>query len=217
MAQALAQQGCDLVITGRELPSLEKAGRELIRSGVRVMAKVCDVRSPESVQALAASVKKQFKRVHILVNNAGIAHVDRPVAKLSYEDWSDVIATNLTGMFLVTRAILPLIPRGGSVVNNLSVAAKETFPGWAAYNASKHGALGLTNTLRDELRPRDIRVIAVLPGATSTDIWDAPWPQAPRKKMMSAETVAQAAVDALLLPAESAVEEITIRSRAGAL
>jgi NAD(P)-dependent dehydrogenase (short-subunit alcohol dehydrogenase family) len=117
----------------------------------------------------------------------------------------------------VTRAILPLMRRGGTLVNNLSVAAKRVFSGWAAYNASKHGALGLTNTLREELRPRGIRVMALLPGATDTDIWDAPWPNAPRKKMMSAETVAQAVVDAVLLPANSTVEELTIMPTAGSL
>jgi NAD(P)-dependent dehydrogenase (short-subunit alcohol dehydrogenase family) len=217
IARGLAQQGCNLVITGRQLASLEKVGRELARSRVRVMVKVCDVRSPESVEGLAASVKRQFGRVDVLVNNAGIAHASLPVEKLSYEDWKDVIETNLTGMFLVTRSILPLMRRGGTFVNNLSVAAKQVFPGWAAYNASKHGALGLIGTLREELRPRGIRVIALLPGATDTDIWDAPWPNAPRRKMMSAETVAQAVVDALLLPANSTVEEVTIMPTAGSL
>ncbi len=217
VARVLAQQGCNLVITGRQLASLEKIGRELARSGVRVMVKVCDVRSPESVEGLTASVKRQFGRVDVLVNNAGIAHASLPVERLSYEDWKNVIETNLTGMFLVTQAILPLMRRGGTLVNNLSVAAKQVFPGWAAYNASKHGALGLTGTLREELRPRGIRVIALLPGATDTDVWDAPWPNAPRKKMMSAETVAQVVLDALLLPANSTVEELTIMPTAGSL
>jgi len=217
IARSLAEQGCHLVITGRRLATLERAGREFTRLGVRGMAKVCDVRLPESVEDLAAAVKKQFGCVDILVNNAGIAHADRPVEKLSYENWKDVIDTNLTGMFLVTREILPLMRRGATIVNNLSVAAKEVFAGWSAYNASKHGALGLTGTLREELRPRGIRVIALLPGATATDIWEAPWPGAPRKKMMSAETVARAVVEAVLLPADSTVEEVTIRPTAGSL
>ncbi|HZE28007.1 MAG TPA: SDR family NAD(P)-dependent oxidoreductase [Terriglobales bacterium] len=217
VARELAAQGCDLVLAGRQLASLEKAGRELTRTGVRVLVKVCDVRDPESVEALAARVKKQFGRVDVLVNNAGIAHASLPMEKLSCDDWKDVIETNLTGMFLVTRAILPLTRRGGTVVNNLSIAAKRVFRGWSAYAASKHGALGLTNTLREELRPRGIRVIALLPGATDTDIWGVSWAEAPREKMMSAATVARAAVDAILLPANSTVEEVTIMPTVGAL
>jgi short-subunit dehydrogenase len=107
--------------------------------------------------------------------------------------------------------------RGGTIVNNLSVAANRVFAGSAAYNASKHGALGLTNTLREELRPRGIRVIGLLPGATDTDIWKTLWPKAPRRKMMSAETVAQAVVQAILLPANATVEKIEIRPSAGTL
>ncbi len=106
---------------------------------------------------------------------------------------------------------------GGTIVNNLSIAANRVFPGSAAYNASKHGALGLTNTLREELRPRGIRVIALLPGATDTDIWTTLWPQAPRKKMMSPATVAKAVVEAILLPANATVETLEILPTAGAL
>jgi NAD(P)-dependent dehydrogenase (short-subunit alcohol dehydrogenase family) len=217
IACSLAAEGCDLVLTGRKLAPLEKAGRAVTRQPVRVLAKVCDVRDPESVAALAASVKKQFGRVDILINNAGIAHPSLPVEKLSYADWKAVIDTNLTGTFLVSRAILPLMPDGGTIVNNLSIAAKRVFSGWSAYNASKHGALGLTNTLREELRPRGIRVIALLPGATDTDIWDTPWPDAPRRNMMSAETVAKALVGVLTLPVSSAVEELRMMPTAGAL
>jgi len=107
--------------------------------------------------------------------------------------------------------------RGGTIVNNLSIAANRAFAGSAAYIASKHGALGLTNTLREELRPKGIRVIALLPGATSTDIWNTFWPQAPRKKMMSTATVAAAVVDTILLPPNATVEILEILPTAGLL
>jgi len=106
---------------------------------------------------------------------------------------------------------------GATIVNNLSVAANRVFPGLGAYNASKHAALGLTNTLREELRPRRIRVIALLPGATDTDIWTTLWPEAPRKKMMSPSAVAQAVVNSILLPANTTVESLEIRPTAGTL
>jgi NAD(P)-dependent dehydrogenase (short-subunit alcohol dehydrogenase family) len=217
IAHALAREGCDLILTARKLAPLEKLGRELMRQGIRVLAKVCDVRDPESVKALAASVRKQFSRVDILVNNAGVGHPSLPVAKLPYDAWKTVVDTNLTGTFLVTREILPLMRRGSTIVTNLSIAATRVFAGSSAYNAAKHGALGFTNTLREELRPAGIRVIALLPGATNTEIWNTLWPKAPRKKMMSPETVAQALLSALLLPENSTVEELTIMPTSGTL
>jgi len=217
IARALATQGCHLLITGRNLPQLEKASRELARQKVRVVARPCDVRDPKSVKALAAAAKRQFRHVDILVNNAGISQPGVTVDKLDYEMWRDVIDTNLTGTFLVTHEILPLMRRGGTIVNNLSLAATRVFPGLSAYDASKWGALGFTDTLREELRPKGIRVIALIPGATDTDIWNTLWPDAPRKKMMSPETVANALVSALSLPENSTVEEIKLQPTAGTL
>jgi NAD(P)-dependent dehydrogenase (short-subunit alcohol dehydrogenase family) len=153
----------------------------------------------------------------VLVNNAGIAHPNLPVEELPFPVWKDVLETNLDGMFLITQAALPMMTRGGAIVNNLSIAANRVFTGSAAYNASKHGALGLTNTLREELRPRGIRVIALLPGATDTDIWTTLWPRAPRLKMMSAATVAEAVVQAILLPANATVETMEILPTSGPL
>jgi len=139
------------------------------------------------------------------------------VDKLPLPLWHDVIETNLTGTFLVTQAALAIMKRGGTIVNNLSIAAHRVFAGSAAYNASKHGTLGFTNTLREELRPKGIRVIALLPGATNTDIWKTFWPQAPRKKMMSPATVANAVVNAILLPPNATVEALEILPTAGTL
>lgn len=213
-ARALAAEGCDLVITGRNQAGLKKAAKQLGGTTVPI---ACDVRDARSVEELFARVKKQFRNVDILINNAGVAHRDLRVWELPIETWKNVIDTNLTGTFLVTRAALPLMKRGAAIVNNLSIAAKRIFPGSSAYNASKHGALGLTNTLREEVRTRGIRVIALLPGATDTEIWGTLWPEAPRKKMMSPDTVAQAVVNALMLPEESTLEELIIRPSAGTL
>ena len=126
-------------------------------------------------------------------------------------------SANLTGTFLVTRGALPLMQRGSSIVNVLSMSSKRAFPNLAAYNASKFGALGFTNTLREELRSQGIRVISLLPGATDTPIWDTLWPDAPRQKMMRPESVALALIAALKLPPESTVEELDLMPTAGAL
>jgi len=217
IARALAAESCNLVITGRNPSSLKRASRELAGRKIRVLPVTCDVRNPLAVEALFLAVARRFHRLDILINNAGTAHPNLNVAKLPFESWREVIDTNLNGMFLVTHAALPLMQRGSTIVNNLSIAAKRVFPGSSAYNASKHGALGFTNTLREELRPKGIRVIALMPGATDTAIWNTLWPEAPRQKMMSPETVAAAVINALTLPAESTVEELTILPTAGTL
>jgi len=217
VARALAAESCNLILTARDSATLIKVSRELTSAKVQILAHPCDVRDPHSVDALFRAARRQFKRLDILINNAGIAHPNLPIEKLPLPVWKDVLETNLTGTFLVTQAALAIMKRGGTIVNNLSIAATRVFPGSAAYNASKHAALGLTNTLREELRPRGIRVIALLPGATNTDIWTTLWPQAPRRKMMSPATVAQAVVNAILLPANATVETLEILPTGGTL
>ena len=217
IARALAAESCNLIVIGRDENSLAKLGRELSRKKIRVLAHACDVRDPHSVDALFRAIRREFSRLDILINNAGIAHPNLPIDQLPYRVWKDVLATNLDGTFLVTQAALAVMKRGTTIVNNLSIAANRVFAGSAAYNASKHAALGLTNTLREELRPRGIRVIGLLPGATDTDIWKTLWPQAPRRKMMSTETVARAVVDAILLPPNATIETLEILPTIGTL
>jgi len=226
IARALAREGCNLIITGRDERALAKASIELDKlqsvkfpekPNVSVLAQSCDVRSPNSVDYLFALVRGLHKPLDILINNAGIGHPDRTVGELPYPMWMEVIDTNLNGLFLMTQAALAVMKRGSTIVNNLSIAAERVFTGSAAYNASKHGALGFTNTLREELRPKGIRVIALMPGATDTAIWDTMWPKAPRRKMMSAETVARTVVDALLLPENATVEKIVVMPSSGTL
>jgi NAD(P)-dependent dehydrogenase (short-subunit alcohol dehydrogenase family) len=216
-ARALAAQRCNLVITGRDESALRRASRELARHKITIIVHPCDARDADSVDDLFRNIRPQFKRLDILINNAGIAHANLAVEKIPLPVWQDVIDTNLTGTFLVTQAALVMMKRGGTIVNNLSIAANRAFAGSAAYDASKHGALGFTNTLREELRPKGIRVIGLLPGATDTDIWKTMWPQAPRRKMLSPETVAKAVVDAILLPSNATVENLEILPSAGTL
>ena len=217
IAAALAGEVCDLVITARDGKTLAQAARKIEKLGVRVLARTCDVRSPESVDYLFTLLRALRRPLDFLINNAGIGHPNRVVADLPYPTWVDVIDTNLTGMFLMTQAALAVMKRGSVIVNNLSVAAERVFPGSAAYNASKHGALGFTDTLREELRPKGIRVVALMPGATDTDIWKTLWPKAPRGKMMSAATVARTVVNAMLLPPNSAIEKLVVMPARGAL
>jgi len=215
IARTLANEGCNLILTARDENALKKLGREL--NSPKILSHPCDVRDPHSVDGLFRVIRRERLRIDILINNAGIAQPNLPIEQIPFPLWKDMFATNVDGTFLITQAALGLMKRGSTIVNNLSIAATRVFAGSAAYNASKHAALGLTNTLREELRPKGIRVIGLLPGATDTDIWKTLWPQAPRKKMMSPETVAKAVVDAILLPPNATVETLEILPTAGTL
>jgi len=217
MARIFAANGYSVVITGRDAKRLQKAATTISTDKKQVTGIPCDVRDPASVEKLFREVGKQHSTIDVLINNAGVAHSLAPVDQLPVETWKEVIDTNLTGTFLVTQAALPLIRPGGTIVNNLSIAAVQPFAGMSAYNASKFGALGFTHALREDLRKRGIRVLALLPGATDTEIWSQFWPDAPRAKMISAETVAQAVFHAVSVPTNTAIEEIRIGPAAGVL
>jgi NAD(P)-dependent dehydrogenase (short-subunit alcohol dehydrogenase family) len=217
ICEALGDGGCDLAISARNQNSLNKAAETLKSRGVRVLHQTMDVSSEQAVKSFFAAVKKSFDKVDILINNAGIAHQLAPVSDLAPAVWRQVMDINLTGTFLCSHFCLPLMKTGGTVINNLSVAASGSFPGHAGYNASKYGALGLTNTMREELREKGIRVIALIPGPTDTEIWEQFWPERPRNRMMAAESVADAVIACLTLPANAVVEEIKMRPIGGTL
>lgn len=216
LAGQLAAAGCSLAVCARDtkfIPAQDLADH----NDVRVLVHECDVRKETSVRDFFRAVRDRYTTIDFLINNAGSAHPTATVESLPPDDWRDVIDTNLTGTFLCTQAALPILNAGGAIVNNLSVAARRAFASQAGYVAAKHGAKGFTDALREELRPRGIRVIALMPGATDTDIWNTLWPTAPRDRMISPETVAVAVVGALGLPPESSMDELVITPTAGAL
>ncbi|MGB8886837.1 MAG: SDR family oxidoreductase [Candidatus Korobacteraceae bacterium] len=223
IARTLALEGCNVVITGRDAAVLKKSATQISKLAAggaqppQVVALACDVRDPESVASLFAEVKQRFGKVDILVNNAGITQPVLSVEDTSLELWRDVIDTNLTGVFLCTRAALPLMKAGATIINNLSAAARQVFPNYATYSAAKRGALGFTLSLREELIPRGVRVMALMTGATATNMWDQIMPNAPRDRMIDVNSVAQAVLYAALLPPNVNPSEISLDPAAGAL
>ena len=220
VARTLAIEGCDVVITGREPGNLTKAASQMrkeVLNSARILAVPCDVRMPQRVAGLFAVVKKRLGKIDVLFNNAGTIHAPAPLEQTTHEMWRDMLDTNLTGMYLCTRAALPLMQRGSTIINNLSAAAKQVFPNLAAYTASKMGAYGFTLSIRQELIPRGIRVTALMPGATSTDIWQVLMPNADRDLMINVDQVAQAVLYTALLPPEANLAELLLTPTVGAL
>ena len=154
---------------GRMKAEAEKTAAELRMLEVDVLVRECDVRSSGAVNRFVLEAKQTLGEVHILVNNAGIAR-DRALWRLSDEHWSDVLETNLTGAFNMTRAVAPIMraQQYGKIVNVSSIHALRSEFGLSNYAASKAGLLALTRSAALELGPDNINVNAIAPGYIRT-------------------------------------------------
>jgi NAD(P)-dependent dehydrogenase (short-subunit alcohol dehydrogenase family) len=168
-SQLLARQGYRVVMT--DVQPLERAVASIAERGLQVDAEVGDVSSEDFVQALAAKVLQRHGTVDVLVNNAGISMI-LPAEDTTGEQWQRVMNVNLLGPFLLCREFgrAMLARRAGSIVNVASVAGLGGVIHRAAYNASKHGLIGLTRTLAAEWGGRGVRVNAVCPGWIKTEM-----------------------------------------------
>jgi NAD(P)-dependent dehydrogenase (short-subunit alcohol dehydrogenase family) len=168
IALAFAQAGADVAVTARTETDLEALAGEIRATGSRGLAIGCDVTDPEQVRQMAARVLEEMG-IDILVNNAGVAPSHK-FATHPDELWHQVIATNLTSVYYVTKALVPpMIERqSGRIVNIASVAGKAGGRYIAAYTASKHGVIGLTRALAAELVDANITVNAICPGYVDT-------------------------------------------------
>jgi NAD(P)-dependent dehydrogenase (short-subunit alcohol dehydrogenase family) len=169
LASRLAQAGHDLILA--DVSPLAETVAEAESQGARVLAVTADVSSEADAAMLAATTMEAFGRVDVLVNNAGVSLLV-PAEATSIEDWRRVLDVNLTGPFLLCRAFGPsmLAAGSGSIVNVASIAGLRGISHRAAYNASKHGLVGLTSTLAAEWGGRGVRVNAVCPGWIKTEM-----------------------------------------------
>lgn len=147
----------------------ERTANELRQMQVTVLCRPCDVRDSEAVNAFVAEADQALAGLHILVNNAGIAR-DRALWRMEDDEWQDVIDTNLTGAFNMTRAIAPVLraQQHGKIVNVASIHGLRGEFGLSNYAASKAGLIGLTRAAAVELGPSNVNVNAVAPGYIRT-------------------------------------------------
>ena len=171
MAISLAEAGASIACVGRNEEKLSETKALLDKLGVESDTFICDVRYEDQVNDLEKQVSKRFGPIHILVNNAGTA-IRKNLIEFSLEEWNTVLDTNLTGVFLCSRAFVPHMKthKLGRVINITSILANVRSIGRAAYCASKHGVLAITKSMALEHADDGINVVAISPGFYATDL-----------------------------------------------
>ena len=169
LSRAFLAQGARLMLLDRAAAPLDALVDAL--HSHQVHSAVCDLSSDAEVAAVAVQVKDRYGQLDVLVNNAGIEYptplVDADPGFMAR--WAGLLDNNVSSMVRLTQALLPLLPRGASVINQSSIWGRTGVAGFSAYSASKHAVVGLTRSLALELGPRGIRVNAVCPGWVRTE------------------------------------------------
>ena len=215
-ARMLAAEGAQVVVSGRRQGVLDEAVTEIMRAGGKAVARRADMENETDPAALAEWTIKTFGRVDILINNAGHSSTIRAILWLRKQDWDSVLAANLTGVYLITQAVLPsMIERGGGTIVTVSSVAgiRPGLMGGVPYSAAKAAVRNLMGHIHSEHRDKGIRATTILPAEVDTPILDRrPLPpnEKARSTMMQPEDVARAIMLCVLLPPRTVIEEIVM-------
>jgi 3-oxoacyl-[acyl-carrier protein] reductase len=212
IANKLASLGAAVSICGRDVKALESAARDVGRYATNVMTTVADVTKAADVSTVVESTEKKLGPITVLVNNAGIGNPGfGAIQEKNETDWDAVLDTNLKSVFLVSRAVAPLMVqrRRGDIINISSLAGKNTFAGGGIYCASKWGLQGLSGCMAEDLRAHGIRVSVICPGSVATEFSG----RGPKDatKVLTAEDVAHAVAMLVLQGPQSFISEVHLR------
>lgn len=204
-SRSLIRKGATVYGVARRTEKLEHIRQEL---GERFIPVSLDITRPEAVEQWIQSTFNDENLPDILINNAGLGRFDN-VEELRLDDWNTMISTNLSGIFYMTRKMVPLMKQNPTVchiINVASIAGKVGNPKMSGYNASKFGVRGFSEALFQELRYDGIKVTCFNPGSTATDFFNEPHPN-----MMQAEDVAAVLMNILETPDNFLIDDITMR------
>ena len=212
IAIKFAQLGAAVSLCGRDAHALETTTREVAELSSRVLGVPANVTKADEISSLVKATEEKLGPITLLVNNAGIGNPGfGSVAEKTEEDWDLVLDTNLKSVFLVSRAVAPLMMqrRRGDIINISSLAGKNTFAGGGLYCASKWGLQGLSGSMAEDLRGFGIRVSVICPGSVATG-FSGRGPKDPSKVLLS-EDVAHAVAMVALQGPQSFISEVQMR------
>ena len=216
-AKEFARTGSKVFVSSRRKTELERLNTELKDENLSVEIFPCNIASSVNVDQTVKKILTTNK-INCLINNAGITSF-KLAEDNSINEIDDVIHTNLLGPIYSIKSVLPSMIKngGGTIINILSVVTKKVFSQSSAYSASKHGLIGYTNSLREEVRKYNVRIINVVPGATQTPIWSSEMREKYGDRMMTPEEIAQVIVWLYLQKGNLVTEEIVLRPILGDL
>jgi NADP-dependent 3-hydroxy acid dehydrogenase YdfG len=170
-ARYMASLGASVVLGARRADRIEKLADEIKASGGKALAVTTDVTKREAVQALVDAAVETYGRIDVLINNAGIMPLS-PLERLRVEEWDQMIDVNLKGVLYGIAAALPYMKaqKSGHIINLSSVAGHKLFGGSAVYSATKFGVRAISEGLRQEVKPYNIRTTIISPGAVKTEL-----------------------------------------------
>ena len=218
-ALLLSEHDCDLVLAARSESALQKVARECDTAGANVTVVKCDLTADCACQTLIEKAKSVGgDHYPVLINNAGVADFGS-FDRQPFEVFEKHVQTNYLVAARLCHAAIPwmLEAGGGQIINVLSIAAKHSFSGAAAYCSSKAALYMMGQVLAQEYRARGIRITSLIPGSTDTPLWDSIIAKPEVRDMLPATAVAEAIQDLVLMPKDRNVDELVIMPPNGIL
>lgn len=219
LAKSFANRDATVILSSRSKEKILQASK-IIGEGHRVFILPCDVTNSEQIRTIYEKITLSGLNVNLLVNNAGVYFPKRFVEN-TLEDFDATFDTLVRGAFLCTQMVLPSMINAnfGIIINIISIVVDKIFPNSSVYSAAKSAVMMMGKVLREEVRPNNIKIMNVYPGATSTNIWSPKILDKFAHKMMKPEQVADSIVCNISVCLENGVmiEELTIRPQSGDL
>lgn len=215
IAERFAKEGFAIALCSRNKGEGDKLAKILSDTyKVDVLAMLCDVGNKKQLQAFADAVKNRFKTINVLVNNAGI-FIPGQISTEEEGNFETQMTVNVNAPYYFTRMTLPMLMEkpNGHIFNICSTASIMAYPNGGSYCISKYALYGMTKVLREELKEKNVKVTAILPGATFTASWDGV--ELPEERFIPAKDVADAVWGAYNTSPSTVIEDVLIRPQLG--